>query len=357
MKKLNKIQFANINPYIDNNVKLPVENTRRNSKWVLWGDDNQFPSYLYELFLEVPSLKAIIESVSNYVLGNEQRTDFDFTKVTTNITMVGMDSLLKAMCYSYCIYGGILLEIHRNVVGKITNLYVMDFKNVRINADKSTFYYSSDFSNKSYVNKSRVIELPKYDSSKNDSISVLYYSIDTFTQNVYPTPIYSGAIKSCEIERSIDNFHLNSIKNGFVSSAIFNMNNGIPEPEDQEEISNAIEEKFSGDANAGRIMVSFNEDSDHQMSVETLSPTDFSDQYTNLASRCRQQIFMSWRTTPNLIGVPTETTGFNSQEYSSAYKLFSKNTIEPIQAILCKLLKQLGLTVSITPYKLDLEEE
>lgn len=351
-KHNNKIQFANINPYIDNNVKLPIENNRRNTKWVAWGEDNRFPSYLYELYLEVPSLKAIIETISNYVLGNDINAVFDFSKVTTNFTNVDLTTLIKAMCYSYCIYGGILLEVHRNIVGKVTNLYVLDFKNVRINADKSAFYYSPDFSNKAYVSKSKVVELPKYDPLTNDSVSVFYYSNDAFTQNVYPTPVYSGAIKSCEIERSIDNFHLNSIKNGFVSSAIFNLNNGVPEPEDQEEISNAIEEKFSGDANAGRIMVSFNEDADHQMSVETLSPTDFSDQYTNLASRCRQQIFMAWRTTPNLIGVPTETTGFNDQEYESAYKLFSKNTIEPIQRSLLELLKTFGISADIEPYSL-----
>lgn len=348
----NKIQFANINPYIDNNVKLPIENNRRNTKWVSWGDDNQFPSYLYELYLEVPSLKAIIESISNYVMGNEISAVFDFNKVTTNLINVYTNELIKSMCYSYCIYGGILIEVHRNIVGKITNLYVLDFKNVRISADKSTFYYSPDFSNKTYVNKSKVVELPKYDPLKNDSVSVFYFSTDTFTQNVYPTPIYSGAIKSCEIERSIDNFHLNSIKNGFVSSAIFNLNNGVPEPEDQEEISNAIEEKFAGETNAGRIMVSFNEDSDHQMTVETLSPTDFSDQYTNLASRCRQQIFMAWRTTPNLIGVPTETTGFNDQEYESAFKLFSKNTIEPIQKTITGILEGLGMSTTIMPYSL-----
>lgn len=348
----NSIKFANINPYIDNNVKLPIENTRRNTKWVSWGDDNQFPSYLYDLYVEVPSLKAIIESISNYVIGNDVSTVFDFTKVTTNLTNVDVTNLIKSMCYSYCIYGGILLEIHRNIVGKITNLYVLDFKNVRISSDKTTFYYSPDFSNKTYVNKSKVVELPKYDPLKNDSISVLYYSIDSFTQKVYPTPTYSGAIKSCEIERSIDNFHLNSIKNGFVSSAIFNLNNGVPEPEDQEAISNAIEEKFSGDSNAGRIMVSFNDDADHQMTVETLSPTDFSDQYTNLASRCRQQIFMAWRTTPNLIGVPTETTGFNEQEYESAFKLFSKNTIEPIQKTILHMLESFGVSTTIEPYSL-----
>lgn len=347
------LKFADINPYIDVNIRSPKENINSNKKWVNWGDSNDYPQYLDELYHSVPSLKSVVDCVCNFVLGNSINCNIDFTKCTTDVDNFMIETLIENMVKSYCIYGGILLEIHRNVIGKINGLFVLDMKNVRINKEKDTFYYTPDFSSKVYISKSNVVELPKYNEYENNRIAVLYFNNNGFSTNVYPAPIYESAIKSCEIEKSIDDFHLNAIKNGFVSSAIFNMNNGVPNAEDQDEIAAAIEEKFSGENNAGRIMVSFNDDADHKMEVETIDPTDFSERYNTLAERCRQQIFMAWRVTPNILGVPTETTGFNSQEYSSAYKIFEKNVVVPTQKIITRILKKIGVEINIEKYSID----
>lgn len=347
------LKFADINPYIDVNIRTPKENINSNKKWVNWGDSNDYPQYLDELYHSVPSLKSVVDCVCNFVCGNSINCNIDFTKCTTDVDELMIENLIENMVKSYCIYGGILVEIHRNIIGKINGVFVLDMKNVRINKEKDTFYYTPDFSSKVYISKSNVVELPKFNESENNRISVLYFSNNGFSTNVYPSPIYESAIKSCEIEKSIDDFHLTAIKNGFVSSAIFNMNNGVPNAEDQDEIAAAIEEKFSGENNAGRIMVSFNDDADHKMEVETIDPTDFSERYNTLAERCRQQIFMAWRVTPNILGVPTETTGFNSQEYSSAYKIFEKNVVVPTQKIITRILKKIGVEINIEKYSID----
>jgi len=45
----------------------------------------------------------------------------------------------------------------------------------------------------------------------------------------------------------------------------------------------------------------------------------------------RQQLFTSFRANPNLFGIPTENLGFSSEEYESAFTLYNKTQIQPIQ--------------------------
>lgn len=334
-----KLHFAAINPYIEVNRYLPVEKENRGKEFVSWGEDNAYPAYLYDLYLNVTSLHSIINGVVTYVIGSDN----------SNL------ELIKDIALSYAIYGGFAIAVYRNKLGGIANLEVLDLRNVRTDKKNTQFWYSEDFCN-GYVSKNKCLRYPKFDSDSNDAISIYFYKSNKY--QVYPLPYYVGAITACEIEKCIDEFHLNSINNGFQSSCLFNFNNGQPEETEQEDIVNAIEEKFTGKDNAGRVIVSFNDDKDHQVEVVPLNPTDFSDRYSVLAERARSAIFCSWRTTPNIMGIPTETTGFNSQEYSSAFKLFNKTVIEPIQNEIIKAIKDItGEEITINPFLIKFNEE
>lgn len=339
-QKTAKITFAAINPYIEINKYLPTERENRGKEFVSWGEDNAYPGYLYDLYLNVTTLHSIINGVVTYVLGTDTK---DYCE------------LIKDIALSYSIYGGFAIAVYRNKLGKVVKLEVLDMRNIRTNKKNTQFWYSEDFCN-GYVNKNKCLKYPKFEQDSKDPVSIYFYKTNKY--QVYPLPYYVGAITACELEKSIDEFHLNSINNGFQGSCLFNFNNGQPEETEQEDIVNAIEEKFTGKDNAGRIIVSFNDDKDHQTEVTPLNPTDFSDRYNSLAERARSEIFCSWRTTPNIMGIPTETTGFNSQEYSAAFKLFNITVIKPIQEIIINTIQFLtGQNITINPFKINFNED
>lgn len=237
------------------------------------------------------------------------------------------------------------------MAGEVGEIYALDFLKVRSDEKNEIFYYCDDWSK--WGAKSLVY--PKFGVDDTNPTSI-YYNKGGITRGVYPTPLYGAALIACELEKAINEFHLNNINNGFASNIIINFNNGQPNEEQKKEIEKDVTEKFSGYQNAGRILLSFNDSEENATKVERLNGDDFDDKYKALAERSREQIFTAFRATPNLFGFPNQTTGFNEQEYASSFKLYNRTVVRPIQneIIDCfdKIFGEKG-SIVITPFSLE----
>lgn len=348
----NKIQlsFAALNKFIESNEVLPTEKEIRGQDFISWGENNKFPFYLFELYKNVSTLQSIINGFVDYICGD------DIISYSNNMTDDEMQNLIYDIALSYMIYGGFGINVIRNHAGEVYKLESLDFRNIRSNKNNDVLYYSEDYNNKSY-GRAQYIAYPKYgkDDKKNAN-SIYYYKNNKY--QVYPMPMWNGAIKACEIEKSIDEYHLNNINNGFMGSVLVSLNNGTPDDDIKGEIEKNFNEKFCGKDNSGRVVISYSDDKEHAAEITEIKTEDFSERYNSLATRSRQQIYTSFRCTPNLFGLPTETTGFNSQEYKDAYALFSTTVIKPIQKIIIKALNDiLGEgSVEIKPFTVTFSE-
>jgi hypothetical protein len=69
-----------------------------------------------------------------------------------------------------------------------------------------------------------------------------------------------------------------------------------------------------------------------------------------------QRIFTGFRANPNLFGIPTENLGFSSEEYESAFRLFNRTHVRPIQKKIAdaydKIYGQKGV-LTIVPFSMD----
>ena len=175
----------------------------------------------------------------------------------------------------------------------------------------------------------------------------------------YPVPPYAAAIKSCEIERCIDDFHLTSIDNGFAPSALVNLNNGVPTDAEKAEITEDFAEKYQGATNAGRVVFIFNETKENAATIDTVSTEDFGARYEALSKHSRQAIFTAFRANPNLFGIPTESLGFSQEEYESSFRLYNRTVVRPAQRRICDAYDKIyGVTGAITirPFSIDEEQ-
>ena len=117
-----------------------------------------------------------------------------------------------------------------------------------------------------------------------------------------------------------------------------------------------VREKYSGSANAGNIMLVFNDDKETGMTVERIEQPDFAERYNSLASHCRQQIFSAFHANPNLFGIPTENLGFNNEEYEASFKLFNRTMIQPVQDAIVDSFDYIfskRVKVTIKPFSID----
>lgn len=140
-----------------------------------------------------------------------------------------------------------------------------------------------------------------------------------------------------------------------MSNLIINFNNGQPNDEQKVEIERAINEKFSGYQNAGRILISYNDSDENKTTVERLSGDDFDDKYTALSERSKSQIFTAFRAQPVLFGDMPDKTGFNETEFNEAFKLYNKTVVSALQdQIKDAFDKIFGIenSITITPFML-----
>lgn len=339
------LTFSAINPYIQEN-KVSAEE-KIVGDIIRWGDNNQYSHYLEALYKNVPTLRSIIDACVDYTSGED-------VKAECLISNDDLEDVIKEIALSYYKFGGFAINVLRNRLGAITKLCVMDFKALRIASDGKTIMYSKELSKTTKKYSIKYVKLEEFDPSKKQLSSVFYYSNSKYT--TYPTPVYEAAITACEIEKSIDEYHLNNINNGFVGSVVVNLNNGTPDDEVKDEIEREFNEKFTGKENAGRVVISYNDDKEHAASIEKIDTEDFSNRYQALADRSKQAIFTAFRMTPTLAGIPTENNGFSAEQYEEQYALFYNTVIRPVQKMIVKKMKYiLDTAVEIVPFKIDFD--
>lgn len=357
------VSFAAIDRYVEDNMISPKEVYSSSRGIVLWGDGNIYPEYLLNLYKNVPTLGSIINGNIDYIIGDEIRIGAaDFMDQKMNAAGETITDQCRYIAHDYEIFGGFALMVRRNVNGGVAAVDYIDMRYLRLNKTGDVFFYSERWAEPGRKN---VLVYPAFmagldwasmdETARNKHMASILYVKRGHTQ-VYPLPIYGAAVKACEIERCIDDYHLNSIENGFTSSLIINFNNGVPDDVQKDQIEKDVNEKFSGHQNAGRIMCSFNPDKESAATFEVPDIKDFGERYNALAKHSRQQIFTSFRAIPALFGLMNESTGFSSQEFAESFKLYNRTQIRPVQRLIAdaydKIFGVQGI-LTITPFDIS----
>ena len=349
------ITFAAINPRVETNIVLPDEVRAPGRDWIAWGKRNDYPDYLRALRMGAATLKAVIAGIGNYVVGDRVDGRYPFEGRYVNRKRQTWREFIANLSRDWNTYGALAYEVIRSASGEVVELNWVDVRYLRTNEDRSVFWYSEDWSKR--WGKKNDIVIPAFIEDAVEVVSSIVYVTNTDEQ-VYPECPFGGAVIDAELERCIDEYHLNCMENGFTGSYIVNFNNGNPEDEVKDEIERQFNKKFSGHHNAGRIMFSWNPSKEQMTTLQEMKTTDFADKYDALAKRCRQQIFTAYRANPNLFGIPTENLGFSSEEYESAFKLFNRTVVQPIQQTILSAIALAGdWGVTIKPFTLDGETE
>ena len=174
--------------------------------------------------------------------------------------------------------------------------------------------------------------------------------------------MYIGSLTSLYIMNEITNFHYSQVKSAFCPSAIVNFNNGTLSGNEElaEEIEAKFYEKFQGSGNAGRIVLSFNESAETATTIERLADDNYDQKYQTLKDTITNDIYVGFRINPILLGgINQSTTGFNKQEFSEAFTLFSRTKIAPIQKIIETTINNMfgEDTIKFKPFIIDWGDE
>ena len=349
--------LAALNPYTQSNMVENVEKKITGKDFVIWGENNGYPQFLWKSYSDCATLQSIINGAADYVAGDDVICNATGFEIAVNQKGDTVRDIVQKIGMDYLIFGAFALQVIRNMAGQVAEIYWVDVAKLRCDEKNEVFYYSDDWS-KSY-GRVKTLQYPKFGVNDSNATSIYYYKGNK-TRTVYGTPIWSAAIKNVTIDMAITDFHQNEINNNFMGSKLISFNNGMPDDELKTEIERNLNEKFSGTGNAGRIMISFAQSKDNAPEVINLATDDFDKRYESLEKRNKEQIFVAFRATPVLFGMVTESNGFATNEYRDSYKLFNKTVVQPIQKNIVDAFNKIfgnDNAVEIKPFTIEFDDD
>ena len=326
--------------------KVPEFKEDRSKDWVLYGSSrpyrNRYPDYLLDLFNASAKHHAIVLGKTDYIVGK------GFNVKTEGLNTVNLAALnqflaepnkdeslneIMAKCaLDLEIFNGFALEIIYNQTNKkIAAIHHAEFSKYRKSKNGDFYYYSEDW--KPHKPKTEVIGA--FDFENPQGRQLLYVKAYHPGGVVYPLPGYLGSVPYIEIDKEIANFHLNSIKNGFMGGTMVNFFNGQPTPEEQRAIEDKLYSKFSGSDNANKIVLNFNDSREQGAEIIPLHGNDFEERFQVLNDTVQMEIFAGHRIVdPNLFGIKEEGIFANRQQLRDSYELFQNTYVNGRQMLL-----------------------
>lgn len=319
------------------------ETVRSGYDYVSWGKDNRFPNDLYDMYQNSAILQSVINGTADYVFGSGVISAFD----VVNDKYETLEDVVKRCVFDLLIFGGFAIQLMYKG-GKVEAMYWLDFQKCRKSEDEKKVYYSDDWGK--YAKKA--LEYNAWTPGTDKGTCIFYYKGHK-TRGIYPVPMYIGALKSVKISTEISNFHLNNITKGFASNAVISFNNGEPDEDTKARIEKDVKEKFCGTDNAGSFLLLFNDSKDNACEIAKIQDDKFDLKYDALAKSVKEDIFIAFRATPTLFGLPNENNGFSKQEYLESFELYNKTVVVPLQKDVERAFRSIGFVIKFKTFNLD----
>jgi hypothetical protein len=338
---------------------LPVisESSLAKKNWVNYGIDyeNDFFDTLIKRYETSQTNNSVMDGIVNLLNGKGIKFK-DNQDAQSRLYDLTTEEDLSRILFDYKMFGNAAIQVVYK--GKdISGFYHLPVNTLRAaKCDEygtiRGYYYSSDWENV----RLKPTYIPSFGQPEvAEDAQVLYFKRISPGKFYYGIPDYYSAVQYCAVEEEIANLHINNILNNFLPSTIINFNSGVPAEEEQFMVEQAIKDKYSGTSNAGKFILSFNENGDQKTTVETIRSENLHEQYKFLSEEAMQKIMLAHKlTSPLLVGVK-DAAGFssNSDELKTAYDIFNTLVITPMQREYLKPIKEILFKTGFTEQELD----
>jgi len=348
--------------------EVPNFKELRGKDWIEFGDTkgwkNQWPDYLISLYNHSGKHAAIINGKTDYITGSGFGIDTKDLSVEQGAKInkflkhpnanETLNEVLVQCVLDLIIHGGFLLEIISNKTKKtIASTSHADLRKYR-RGKNGGWWYSEEGWKKAPKDPDFV---PDFNPDKISGKQILFIGEYSPSTDVYPLPDYLAAIPYVDIDVEIANFHLNSIKNGFVGGTILNFFGGIPTDSEQDDIEDKVTDKFTGTNNANRILLNFAHSKENGgVEIEQINGNDLDKRFELLNKQTQQEIFTGHGVTdPSLFGIKQDGIFASRNQLVDSFELFNNTYINSKQIFVEGVFNSL-LEVMELPPRLFIQE-
>jgi hypothetical protein len=327
----------------------------RSGKYITYGFANEYPYYLLDNYRRSSKHNAIVNGKVNYIMGGGWQAGDDLTveqqarfiKFFDGLSSTeDLNDITEKLVLDLELFNGFAVAVTWSKLGTIAKMEHVPFEKIRVDKEEKMFqvadWYNDDMM-QLFPKVGDIEKIPAFDPENRLGKQLFYYRVYAAGVKHYPLPEYIGGNAWIEADVQVANFHNNNLRNNFWGGYLINFNNGIPTPEEQGDIERQIKRKFSGTDNAGRFVVTFNDDAANAPTLEPLTPSDMDKQFEILNKAIQQEIFIAHRVTnPALFGVKTEGQLGGRTELVEAYELFKATYVNDRVRKVERMINYLG---------------
>jgi len=335
--------------------KVPVMLENRSGKYITYGFANEYPYYLLDNYRRSSKHNAIVNGKVNYIMGGGWQAgdnltveqEARFIKFFDGLSSTeDLNDITEKLVLDLELFNGFAVAVTWSKLGTIAKMEHIPFEKIRVDKEEKMFqvadWYNDDMM-QLFPKVGDIEKIPAFDPENRLGKQLFYYRVYAAGVKHYPLPEYIGGNAWIEADVQVANFHNNNLRNNFWGGYLINFNNGIPTPEEQGDIERQIKRKFSGTDNAGRFVVTFNDDAAKAPTLEPLTPSDMDKQFEILNKAIQQEIFIAHRVTnPMLFGVKTEGQLGGRNELVEAYELFKATYVNDRVRKVERMINYLG---------------
>ena len=337
MKQNQQFSVINVNT---NSLPMITEGTKSRTSFVpfgIYGNDDFFEA-VTTAYNSSTTNAASIEGISDLIYGKGLFTkDLAFESILAKILP---QAEVKRVSFDFKLFGNGAFQVYWNDEHtKIVKMYHIPVQLLRAekiydNPHIENYYYCVDWNDQRAVRTKK--KIPAFGTST-EKMEILYIKHYCPGLYYYALPDWVSALQFAMAEGELSNLHINNITNGFLPAVMINFNNGVPAPEERQTIEDLVQAKFTGTDNAGRFMISFNDDVATKPTIDAIQIDNLHEKFQYVAEYAQDRILVAHRvTSPLLFGIRTANNGFSSQseEMITAFSILQTMTILPFQNVL-----------------------
>jgi DNA-binding MarR family transcriptional regulator len=326
--------------------KQPEYKEKKGEGYMQYGQNNDYPQYLLDLFNKSAKHNAIIRGKVNYIVGNGWAGEQAIVqKVNRDETL---NDLTKKVALDLELFGGAYIQVIWSVMGgQVAELWHCDYTKIRTNKDNTQFWYKDDW--KATRNQEKAEIYNAFNPANPQGVQILYVKEYRPGMNVYSLPGYFGALNYIESDVEVSKHVLGNAQTGFSASKLITLPNGEPSPEEKRLVSRQFDNMYTG-ADGKKYLLAFVNDLTRKPIVDDLGASDLTkEDFGRVDELIQTNIFSGHQiTSPDLFGIAVPGQLGNRQQLRDSYEIFNNTYVRYKQMQIEGVFNMLGQYAGIT---------
>ncbi len=303
--------------------RQPEFKEKKGEGYIQYGDRNDYPNYLVDLFNKSAKHNAIVKSKVHYITANGWKGSPEAETFIEKVNrMESLDELTRKVSLDVELFGGYYLEIIWSVTKQLAEIWHLDYTKVRTNKDNTQFWYKENWGDR---NEKQMV-YAAFNPANPVGKQILYVKEYRPNMGIYSLPGYFGALNYIESDIEISKHVLGNAQTGFSASKLITLPNGEPSDEEKRNIEKRFSNRFSG-SDGKKFILAFVNDSARKPIIDDLGASDITkEDFNRVDSLIQTNIFSGHQiTTPSIFGIAEAGKLGSRSEMRDGYEIF-KNT-------------------------------